>query len=329
MKIRNFLLLLASVSMFMACEEGSSLSVFDAVKSPYADAVNQEAIVKDLSIRVNQKYKVKEVTLEELGITPAADAVFYAHHDAETDWCGKEWYTSEYGFYIDANGFACSRSKSDARFFVEYYPAKGTIAIGQIPDACAKDEQYTFEVGFATKAEKTPVKFTVDILEALPWAKSFEHEDGLTYTVYETLDYSYTPLQIPINETAVMEALGLESMRPLKRAMASDVAHAEVMLGINASDGSYDTFDKYTANTGYWYDRNGDVCEWDTENYGAFVEWDYNVDPMIFRLGQAPANNVVGDRYDLEVALLYEDKEARLKFQLMIVDEVTDDLGLL
>ena len=39
--------------------------------------------------------------------------------------------------------------------------------------------------------------------------------------------------------------------------------------------------------------------------------------------------NVVGDRYDLEIALRYEDKEARLKFKLKIVEEVTDDLGLL
>lgn len=335
---RNLFLSVVALIAFAACEkpvaddqptEGNGLPWYEAPESIYAGAAVEAPVTKELNARLDQKYRPVKVALADLGVTPAEGAVFYAHHDAENDWCGKDWYTSENGFYIDAKGFACSRSKADARFFVEYYPETGIIGIGQLPDVCKQGEVYTFEVGFATEAVKNPIKFTVNVLEALPWATSKEHEDGLTYTVYETVDNNYTALQIPVNETAVITALGLDSMRPLKRAMASDVAHAEVMLGVNASDGSYDTFDKYTANTGYWYNRNGDVCEWNTENYGAFVEWDYNVDPMTIRLGQAPGNNVVGDRYDLEIALRYEDKEARLKFKLKIVEEVTDDLGLL
>jgi hypothetical protein len=50
---------------------------------------------------------------------------------------------------------------------------------------------------------------------------------------------------------------------------------------------------------------------------------------MIFRLGQAVENNVVGSRYDMKIALIHDGKEAILTFKLKIVSEVTDDLGLL
>ena len=331
MKIKNSFIGLAAAAVVLAscAETGNPLDVFEAPVSPYANATVLSPVTKDINARFDQKYRTVTLSLSDLGVTPAADAVFYAPYDETTDWCGKDWYTSENGFYMTGNGKACQRGADDAKFFVEYYPESSIVGIGQIPDACVVGEKYTLEFGFATVAEKTPVKLTVTILEQLPWATSMEHEDGLTYTVYEEPNNDYKALEIPINEQAVMAALGLESLRPLQRAMASDVAYETTMRGINATDGSYDDYNKYTANTGYWYNKSGDVCEWNTEGYGAFVEWDYNVSPMKFRLGQAPSGNQPGDRYDLTVALIYEDKEARLTFKLKIVEEVTDDLGLL
>ena len=125
-----------------------------------------------------------------------------------------------------------------------------------------------------------------------------------------------------------MQALGLDSLNPLLDAMQSDTAYDTTMRGVN-SDGAYDSYDKYTANVaGYWFNQNGDVCEWKGEKWGAFIEWD-RTSPMIFRLGQAVENNVPGSRYDMKIALIHGDKEAVLTFKLMIVAEVTDDLGLL
>lgn len=330
MKIRNLFISLSAAALFASCAETNNpLDVFEASVSPYANAKVLDTVTKDVNARFDQKYRTLNISLSELGITPAADAVFYAPYDETTDWCGKDWYTAEQGFYMTGAGLACQRGADDAKFFVEYYPETATVAVGQIPDACVVGETYTLQFGFATEAEKKPVKLAVTILEQLPWATSMEHEGGLVYTVYEEPNNDYMALEIPINEKAVMEALGLDSLKPLKNAMTSDVAYDTTMRGINATDGSYDNYNKYTANTGYWFNKSGDVCEWNTEGYGAFVEWDYNVSPMKFRLGQAPKGNVAGDRYDLNIALIYEDKEARLTFKLMIVNEVTDDLGLL
>lgn len=331
MKITKFFMcLMAAGAFFSACqEEGNNpLDVFEAPVSPYADAKVLAPVTKDISVRFDQKYRTVNFTLAELGVTPAADAVFYAPHDEKTDWCGEDWYSAEYGFYMTGEGKACQRSSEGAKMFVEYYPESQTIAVGQIPDACVVGETYTLEFGFATETEKQPVKFSVLIKEQLPWATSMEHPDGLTYTVYQEVNTDYTALEIPINEEAVKTGLGLESLRPLLQAMQSDTAYDTTMRGVNA-DGSYDTYEKYTANVaGYWFNQDGNVCEWQNEGWGAYIEWDRQ-SPMVFRLGQAVTNNVVGSRYDMKIALIHEGKEVILTFKLKIVAEVTDDLGLL
>lgn len=328
MKFKSFFMSLAAAgAMLVSCGQ-DSLDVFEAPKSPYADAEVLEPVSASVSARVDQKYRVVEVSLAELGVTPAADAVFYAPYDENTDWCGKDWYTAEEGFYMNAAGKACQRSAADAKVFVEYYPARKVIAVGQIPDACSPGDVYTLEFGFATAAQKQPIKLTLTIKESLPWAKSLEHEDGLTYIVYQEVNTDYTALEIPINETAVKNALGLDSLKPLLDAMQSDTAYDTTMRGYEP-DGTYDDYNKYTANVaGYWFNQNGYVCEWKGEKWGAYIEWD-RTSPMIFRLGQAVENNVVGSRYDMKIALIYGDKEAVLTFKLMIVSEVADDLGLL
>lgn len=333
MKFRHFFICLAASTFLLAsCADG--LDVFEAPASPYAGASVQDPVTKDLKVRVDQKYRTTNLTLKELGLAPAADAVFYAPYDETTDWCGEDWYSAEYGFYMTGSGKACQRSAEDAKFFVEYYPAgvngvkEATVAIGQIPDACEVGKTYTLEFGFATAETKQPVKISVKVAEALPWAVSKEHEDGLTYTVYQEVNTDYTALEIPINEKAVKAALGLDSIKPLLDAMQSDTAYDTTMRGYEP-DGTYDDYNKYTANVaGYWFNQDGYVCEWKGEKWGAFIEWD-RTSPMIFRLGQAVENNVVGSRYDMKIALIHDGKEAILTFKLMIVSEVTDDLGLL
>lgn len=321
--ILSYAVIIAAVSCTKADMNG-----FDAPESPYKNAVAMEAVTGQLNVRLDQKYRVSEISLAELKVSMSEGAVFYAHADESNDWCGEEWYTSEYGFYIDSEGYACSQSAENARLFVEYHPESAVIAIGQIPDACKEGDIYEFEVGFATEKEKHPVRLTVSIKGALPWAKSIEHKDGLTYTVYQEVNTDYMALEIPVNETAVKNALGLSSLQPLLDAMQSDTAFDTTMRGYEP-DGTYDDYAKYTANVaGYWFNQDGYVCEWKGDRWGAFIEWD-RTSPMIFRLGQAVENNVVGSRYDMKIALIHEGKEAVLTFKLKIVDEVTDDLGLL
>lgn len=328
MKLTNLFVSLASAGLVLASCGQDSLDVFEAPESPYAGAEVLEPATKSINARLDQKYRTVDLTLAELGLNPTDDAVFYAPYDESTDWCGEDWYSAENGFYMSSEGKACHKSADNARMFVEYYPAKGIISVGQIPDACKVGETYTLEFGFATKTQKQPVKLAVTITAQLPWATSMEHPDGLTYTVYQEVNTDYTALEIPINEKAVMDALGLNSIKPLLDAMQSDTAYDTVMRGYEP-DGTYDDYNKYTANVaGYWFNQDGYVCEWKGDKWGAYIEWDRN-SPMIFRLGQAVENNVVGSRYDMKIALIHEGNEAILTFKLMIVSEVTDDLGLL
>ena len=316
------------IFLLAACRKDDGLSDFNAPVSPYEGAAVEQSVTTVIKTRVDQKYRTTDISLSEIGLAPSEDAVFYAHHDTRNDWYGEDWYTAEYGFYIDADGYACGRSKDNARLFVEYHPSEQKIAVGQIPDACKPGETYTFEVGFATTESKHPILITVNIQESLPWAKFIEHEDGLTYTVYENVNTDYMALEIRINEDAVKKALGITSIKPLIDAMQSDTAFDTTMRGYEP-DGTYDDYAKYTANVaGYWFNQDGYVCEWKGDRWGAFIEWD-RTSPMIFRLGQAVENNIVGSRYDMKIALIHEGKEAVLTFKLKIVDEVTDDLGLL
>ena len=332
MKSRHLLFnLMMGVCFFTSCVQ-EDLSFLDASESPYADAQVSEAVASQITVRVDQKYRTVDIALDGLGVSLEDDAVFYAACRDGEDWCGEGRYTSEYGFYIDADGYACYRSSADAKLFVEFHPeGNGTgsrLSIGQIPDACMPGDRYTVNVGFATVQSKQPIKIEVTVSEALPWATYMEHEDGLTYTVYQEVNTDYTALEIPVNEPAVKKALGLDSLQPLLDAMQGDTAYDTTMRGLN-SDGSSSSYGKYTANVaGYWFNQNGDVCEWKDEGWGAFIEWD-RTSPMIFRLGQAVENNVAGSRYDMKIALVCNDKEAVLTFKLKIVPEVTEDLGLL
>lgn len=333
MKSRHLLLCVTSFVAIVACKEGT-LDVFEAPVSPYEGVSEQEVLTNEISIRVDQKYRTVNIAVADLGLSVTEDAVFYAPYDDQTDWCGEDWYTSECGFYVTGEGRACQRGASDAKFFIDYYPSgtgdlkEPAIAVGQIPDACEAGMTYVLEFGFATLEKKQPVRLYVTVNEALPWATYMEHEDGLTYTVYQEVNTDYTALEIPVNETAVKKALGLDSLQPLLDAMQGDTAYDTTMRGLN-SDGSSSSYGKYTANVaGYWFNQNGDVCEWKDEGWGAFIEWD-RTSPMIFRLGQAVENNVAGSRYDMKIALVCNDKEAVLTFKLKIVSEVTDDLGLL
>jgi len=325
----------AAAAIFCAACQKSSCPGEEAaypVVTPYDNAKVQKPLSMAATVKANDVYGIQRVELDRSALSKAfggtlpSDMVMYAHMNDKRDVYGEDWYTSENGFYFDSHGMLCSSGHDDAHICVEYYPATLSLGIGQAPESCKAGEKYTVEFGFATPETKQPVTLEVTIRDAGEWAKSVEHSDGLTYSIYETVNVDYKALEIAVNETAVKEALGLSSLQPFLDAMQSDTAYNDHMIGINA-DGSQDTYDKYTANVaGYWFNTSGDVCEWKDENWGAFVEWDRN-SPMIFRVGQNNVGLAAGTAFDMRIALAYEGKTALLTFKLHIVDEVTDDMG--
>lgn len=303
------------------------------VTTPYDNAKVQQPLSMSATVKANDIYAIQKVELDRNALSKAfggtlpADMVMYAHLNDKRDVYGADWYTSENGFYFDSHGMLCSSGYDDAHICVEYYPETLSLGIGQAPESCKAAETYTVEFGFATPQIKQPVTLEVTIRDAGEWAKSVEHSDGLTYSIYETVNTDYKAIEIAVNETAVKEALGLTSLQPFLEAMQSDTAYNDHMIGVNA-DGSHDTYDKYTANVaGYWFNTSGNVCEWKSENWGAFVEWD-RTSPMIFRVGQAVEGLSAGMAFDMRIALVYEGKTALLTFKLHIVDEVTSDMGV-
>lgn len=304
---------------------------------PYDEAEVQEVLKNDLTMRFNQNYKVKtfEVPAEVLSAFGGSleNVAFYASYAENSYWCGEDWYTAEYGFYMTSEGYACQRSAEDARYFVEYYPAgtngyeTAVVAVGMLPEKEYEESApVTLHVGFTSTTIKKPVDINVNILEPLPWAKSMEHEDGLTYTVYESLSPNYTALEVKANEKALCEALGV-TMKELVAAMSAESAFETTCVGLNA-DGSDSTLGKYTANNGYWYDADANVASWSGEISGVFIEWG-NSSPLIFRIGQGPGAMEIGHRLDPKIAFRYGGNEAILTFKIQIVEEVTDDLDLL
>lgn len=347
MKVKHLLtvcLTCAASWGFVSCESSDSPTPdpeppYD-ISTPYDNAEVKAPITMTTKLRQDNLYKVIPLTLDEakikaaFGGTMPKDLVLYGHKNAERDIYGSRWFTSPNGFCVNATGFVCASGGDDARLFAEYYPAGTngytvpTLGIGQLPEKCKAGDKFTFEVGLATTSVKVPLKVSVEISAAGDWAKSVEHADGLTYTVYETLDTSYKVLEVMMNEAKICAALGVENMAAFITEMkTSDKPFDTHFRGMNA-DNSYFNGERFTANNGYWFDADGNVCAWSkTEGTcSVFAEWDQTT-PMKFRVGQFIQGVTVGDKFTIRMALVNGNKTAVITFKVHIVEEVTDDLG--
>jgi hypothetical protein len=293
----------------------------------------EDPIPMDVSIQQNDSYKTREFVLDDgklrqtFGATPLQDLMFYAVDSNGLKHVGADDYTSEFGFYFTRSGNVCMPSAPRCAYFVDYYgfkdgKSKLVIAIGQNPGSCVAGDTATLQIGLADSLTGQPFLLKISIRPASPWAIFFENRDGMTYTVYETINADYKPLEVFVNETVLAAALGVTS--PDK--IVSGISNKTISFsGVNADGTLY--ANGYTANNyGHWFDRDGNVCFWKGDNCSIYSEW-YGASPISFNIGQFPASTEVGDKFTVRQAFINGTHQATLTFKIRIVDEVTDDLG--
>jgi|GEM_PF-2231806 len=197
-------------------------------------------------------------------------------------------YTANTGYWYDKNGDVCSWGATDCALFVEY-GADGIFNVGQFPDATAAWDTYT--VALALVYQDVLIRYNIT-LNVIP-----EYLATYDLSVTEESDDTYASTAIQFDFAAAVSTLGITE---------DELRSGIAFYGINA-DGSLAT-SGYTANTGYWYDKNGDVCSWGATDCALYVE--YGADG-IFNVGQFPDATATGDTYTVSLALVYEDQLIR------------------
>jgi hypothetical protein len=324
-----FFLLVAAAIFALSCTKEPEPEKVD--KYPFKP---NAPIVVDVSVKKNDSYGVRKFEIDRTELSAAfggtipSDLMFYAVNSDGTKIVGEDAYTSEFGFYFTASGDVCMPSAEGCAYFIEYYGASEgyadpTIGIGQYPKSCEVGDTATIRVGLTDgTVTGQPYKLKITIGEAGEWAAYFENADGLTYTVYETVNTEYKPLEVFINQNILCSALGVASASAIVTGLTSKTI---LFVGINADDSQYTT--GYTANNyGHWFDASGNVCNWQGTNCSVYSEW-YGAVPISFAIGQFVSGVEVGDKFTIRQAFVNGSKTAILTFKIRIVEEVTDDMG--
>ena len=156
------------------------------------------------------------------------------------------------------------------------------------------------------------VKVTVNLatIDYLIINQTVSYEDGdAMYTLTEN------------NLAAIAAALGVESFT------AAEIGTTYAIKGVNANDSLYDG--DFTANNGYWYNREGNVADWaanEAAGYvGAFIEFDAQTGD--FHCGFWEES---GETCTVKLALVNGDKKAVLTFNLVVAEPAvftTEEVG--
>ncbi len=230
-------------------------------------------------------YGVTEEKLEE-------GLAFYAVNSNETL---TESYTANVGYWLNASGDACNWGATDCALFVEY-AGDGIFHVGQFPDYCKAWD--VFDVSLAMVYNGDMVRYNI-ILNVIP-----EYEQTFDISLNEDVDGNYTTSQVEYDFAAVASALGTTE---------SELSNNLVFYGVNSNGDLVTT--GYTANMGFWYDKNGNVCSWGDSDCGLFIE--YGGDG-IFNVGQFPDAMASGESYTVSMAVFCDNKLVKLNITLNI-----------
>lgn len=141
----------------------------------------------------------------------------------------------------------------------------------------------------------------------------------ITYEVDLPVDtVNYRSVEVSVDTEPLLEKLGFGSPAELTTALGTvpgtvQVDHTVDFFAINNST-RFDFTGAYTAaGHGYWFDKNGDVTNWNN-NDAVFVE--FNPETFVFSVGQHPKNIKPGDTF--KTIIVMQKGEYRVGFVLNI-----------
>lgn len=202
--------------------------------------------------------------------------------------------------YTANNGFWLGRDAQhvgwgdDAVFYVEYHGGN-TLSVGQMPDVCKAGDTYSVKVGFVKNGKAAILALDITITEAPEIVYEQVYTETLSTDVYINQEGT-----LSIDQDAIEAAIGC----PIDQAklIACDV------------DGKY--VSSMTANSGYWYNKEGNTSGWG-EGCSVFVEY-HNDAPAQLTIGMF-SGLAVGDHYTVKFGFANGEKAAMLTITVNIV----------
>lgn len=323
-----------------ACED--EYTPFGPEQVDYSNAQKGGEITFVEEMEVKDAFETASFTLAKNDVLKAfgtktlpEELVFYGVDRKGNNLYGSTYYTSANGFYFSKDGYVCSSADPDVCVFVDFTLTSLRLVVGQVPEACKPGESYHLHMGLASPQCYCPLEAVLTLTKSGEWAVWFEHADGLTYSLYETVKNDYTALPVYVNEDAVCVALGLNSFADIIKGMNATRPTVQ-FYGLNADGSPYTIAAKdgsgaqagYTANNkGHWFNADGNVCSWKDTGWFCYSEWDGSSDPIFFNIGQATTGVEAGMATTIRQKFVCGSNEAILTFKVHIVGKVTPDLG--
>ena len=174
-------------------------------------------------------------------------------------------YTANLGYYVDKSGYACAYSSDDCRFFVEYSLADGErdfsqLNVGQKPGVCQEDSTYQTKLYIcnpeASKLVQLNIAFTILPIPLSNYTVVGNYDFEVTV---DSLIADYAAEKVELDVTAIATALGLDTL---------DNARVKMYALRDAAT----VTKSYTANNGYFVNKDGYVCAWATDETCLFIE---------------------------------------------------------
>lgn len=190
-------------------------------------------------------------------------------------------------------------------------------------------EEVEGEMSFVMDLNANGLSAATYILPISLSSSTYEIEGGdLVYhlvTIEQTAPSYIAEFDLGVSQVANSEYLVVQASFDLAAAAAAfgtteDELAANInFYGVNSNASLYR--DGYTANVGYWYDTNGDVTTWGTENCGMFVE--YGESTSTFNIGQFPDALSAWETYTVGMALSYNDMLILYNITLNVIPPFT------
>jgi hypothetical protein len=228
----------------------------------------------------------------EGGVQVGNDITFFAYNYSTKYEYTSPSTTNYFGHWFDANGDICSWGDQAYLFLEKQDTFSMKFTLGMFPSRPTVGTTYHIVEAMKYDNYKVAFLFNVTIGEETPLVYPVTTIVGTqTLDLSEEQDNTYAPTPVAINASDIETAIGITP------------GSAE-LYGIDASDDSL-YIEGYTANTGYWYTKTGDVCNWGSAGVALFAE--YNSTTQEFNVGQFPDSAAVGQTYTVKLAFVNLD----------------------
>lgn len=267
-----------------------------------------QTVVSEQTIDVNLNYGDYYEGLEvEFDADAVIEAIGVAPGDAQiVTLIGEEFssnLTGNNGFWYNIDGEVCPWGEQ-AAVYAEYWDNNifgfGQMDPGMRGDSLPLGTEINANIGFCNDDKVILFNLHYTIVEHVAVDYEIVWSDDVTVDMTPWTEW-VEPTTVEVDMAAASEAIdGL----------------GKVKLVAQNPDG--EIVDRYTANVGYWYDAEGNVVAWGTDQV-VYIEY-YEFEPTLLSVGQLPEALKVGDTVKVKFGFANNTKVAMFNVTINITD---------